>query len=48
MELVGEEAVADYLHPITAAVLIAKDKVITRSQLQLFKNLQDDVTKLAE
>ena len=48
LELIGEEAVSDYLHPVTGAVLIARDKIITRSQLQLFKNLQDDVSKVSE
>ncbi len=48
MELIGEEAVSDYLHPVTGAVLIPRDKIITRSQLQLFKNLQDDVSKVSQ
>lgn len=46
MALVGEDAVSDYLHPITGAVMIPKDKIITRSQLQLFKNLSDEVSKV--
>lgn len=48
LALVGEEAVADYLHPITGTVLIAKTKVITRSQLQLFKTLTAEVNRVAE
>ena len=48
LALVGEEAVTDYLHPVTGAVMIPKDKIITRSQLQLFKNLQDEITKVSE
>jgi len=46
LELVGEEAVSDYLHPITGAVMIPKNKIITRSQLQNFKNLHEEVNKL--
>jgi ferredoxin len=49
LELVGEEAVADYLHPINGSVMIPKSKVITRSQLTLFKTLAADIERaLAE
>jgi ferredoxin len=48
LELIGECAVADYLHPVNGAVLIPKDKVITRTQLQVFKTVAADVAKLAE
>ena len=47
LALVGEEAVSDYLHPVTGAVMIPKLKVITRSQLQLFKNLHEEIRKVA-
>ncbi|MGL6074579.1 MAG: 2Fe-2S iron-sulfur cluster-binding protein [Fimbriiglobus sp.] len=46
LELIGEEAVSDYLHPITGAVMIPRTKIITRSQLQNFKNLQEEVNKV--
>jgi ferredoxin len=48
LELIGEEAVADYRHPITGGVLIPKDKIITRSLLQLFKNLTEEVNKVSQ
>lgn len=48
LDLVGEEAVSDYLHPITGAVLIPRSKVITRSQLQLFKTLSAEVSQVSE
>jgi ferredoxin len=47
LELVGEEAVADYLHPVDGRVLIAKDKIITRSLLMLFKNLTEEIQKVS-
>lgn len=46
LELVGEEAVADYLHPINGSVMIPRTKVITRSQLTLFKTLAAEIEKL--
>jgi len=48
LDLVGEEAVSDYLHPINGAVMIPKDKLITRSQLSLFKALMAEVSKVTE
>ncbi len=48
LKLIGEEAVADYRHPITGALPIPKDKIITRSLLQLFKNLTDEVNKVSQ
>ena len=48
LDLIGEEAVSDYLHPVTAAVMIPKNKLITRSQLQLFKALTAEVSKVSE
>lgn len=48
LELIGEEAVADYRHPVTGAVLIPKDKIITRSLLQLFKNLTEEIIKVSQ
>ena len=47
LDLIGEEAVSDYLHPVTGAVMIPKSKLITRSQLQLFKTLTEEVSKVA-
>jgi ferredoxin len=48
LDLIGEEAVIDYRHPINGSVMIAKDKIITRSLLQLFKNLTEDVNRVRE
>jgi ferredoxin len=48
LDLIGEEAVSDYLHPVTGAVLIPRSKVITRSQLQLFKTLSAEVSQVTE
>jgi ferredoxin len=48
MALIGDEAVTDYRHPIDGKVLIPKDKIITRSLLQLFKHLTEEVNKLAQ
>lgn len=47
LELIGEEAVADYRHPINGMTLIPKNKIITRSLIQLFKNLTEDVNKIS-
>jgi ferredoxin len=46
LNLIGEEAVSDYLHPITGAVMIPRSKIITRSQLQNFKNLSEEINKV--
>jgi len=46
LDLIGEEAVSDYLHPITGAVMIPRNKIITRSQLQIFRNLHEEVSKI--
>lgn len=48
LSLIGDEAVADYRHPITGAILIPKDKIITRSLMQLFKNLTEEVNKVSQ
>jgi ferredoxin len=48
LALVGDEAVTDYRHPIDGKVLIPKDKIITRSLLQLFKNLTEEVNKVSQ
>jgi ferredoxin len=46
LELVGEVAVSDYLHPVNGSVMIPKSKVITRSQLMLFKNLSEEISRI--
>ena len=46
LDLIGEEAVTDYRHPVTGAVMIPKQKIITRSLLQLFKNVSEDINKV--
>ena len=48
LDLIGEEAVADYRHPVNGAVLIPKEKIITQSLLQLFKNLSEEINKVNE
>lgn len=48
LNLIGDEAVADYRHPVTGAVLIPKEKIITRTLLTLFKTLTDDISKLQD
>ncbi len=48
LDLIGEEAVSDYRHPVTGAVMIPKNKLITRSQLQLFKALSAEVSRVSE
>lgn len=48
LDLIGEEAVADYRHPITGSVLIPREKIITRSLLQMFKTLSDEVSKVSQ
>jgi ferredoxin len=47
-DLIGAKAECDYLHPITGGVLIPKGKVITRTILQLFVTLNDDLRKLRD
>lgn len=47
LDLVGEEAVTDYRHPVNGSVLIPKDKIITRSLLTLFKTLTDDINRIS-
>ena len=48
LDLVGDEAVSDYLHPVNGAVMIPHGKVITRSQLNLFKALHAEVSRVTE
>ncbi len=47
MDLVGEVAVSDYRHPVTGAIMIPKDKLLTRSQLSLFKSLTEDINRIS-
>lgn len=47
-DLIGSRAEHDYLHPISGSVLIPKGKVITRTILQLFVTLTEDLRKLRE
>jgi len=46
--LIGKKAECDYLHPITGKALIGKGKIITRTILQLFITLSEDLRKLRE
>ena len=46
--LVGSRAEHDFLHPITGQVLIAKHKFITRTMLQLFVTLSEELRKLRQ
>ena len=47
MNLIGEVAVSDYRHPISGAIMIPKDKLLTRSQLTLFKSLTEDINRIS-
>jgi ferredoxin len=47
MDLIGEEAVSDYRHPVTGAIMIPKNKILTRSQLSLFKTLTEDINRIS-
>lgn len=47
-ELIGTRAGCDYLHPISGGVLIARGKVITRTILQLFVTLNEELRKLRD
>ncbi|MGL6097533.1 MAG: 2Fe-2S iron-sulfur cluster-binding protein [Fimbriiglobus sp.] len=47
-DLIGSKAECDYLHPISGAVLIAKSKIVTRTIIELFVSLNDDLRKLRE
>jgi len=46
MSMLGKRAKADILHPVNAAVLIPKGKIITRSRLQTVKHLSEDVRRM--
>jgi ferredoxin/tRNA A-37 threonylcarbamoyl transferase component Bud32 len=43
LDLLGTRAPEDILHPIKGIVLIAKGKIITRTQIEELKNLQSEV-----
>jgi ferredoxin len=47
IKLLGQRAERDILHPITAAVLIARGKIITRSRLDELKRLNAEVEALS-
>ncbi|MFQ3592038.1 MAG: protein kinase [Gemmataceae bacterium] len=44
LDLLGTRAPEDILHPIKGIVLIAKGKIITRTQIEELKNLQNEVS----
>jgi ferredoxin len=46
LRLLGQRAERDILHPITAAVLIAKGKIITRTRLEELKRLNAEIEAL--
>ncbi len=48
VELIGARAAHDYLHPINGRVLIEKGKIITRTLMQLFVTLSEDLRKLRQ
>jgi ferredoxin len=47
-DLIGRKAEYDYLHPITGKCLIAKGKIITRTILQLFVTLSEELRQIRE
>lgn len=46
--LIGTKATQDYLHPINSKVLIGKGKIITRTMLQVFRALSEELRRLRE
>lgn len=46
MSYLGQRARVNILHPITGAVLIAKDKIITRSRLEELRSLNCELEAL--
>ena len=46
MSLLGTRAAANILHPINGSVLIAKNKIITKSRLEELKSLNVEVENL--
>jgi len=47
LEMVGEIAVTDYRHPINGTVMIPKNKILTRSQLTMFKTLTEEISRIS-
>ncbi len=45
LDLLGTRSPEDILHPIRGHVLIAKGKIITRTQIELLKSLREEVDK---
>lgn len=48
MSLLGTRASRDILHPINGSVLIAKDKIITKSRLEQLQNLGAEVERIRQ
>lgn len=48
MSLLGTRATRDILHPINGSVLIAKDKIITKSRLEQLQNLGTEVERIRQ
>lgn len=46
--LIGERAEVDYLHPITGKILIGKSKIVTRTLLQLFVTMSEELRVMRE
>ncbi|QJW97813.1 2Fe-2S iron-sulfur cluster-binding protein [Frigoriglobus tundricola] len=48
VQLIGHKADYDYLHPITGKTLIGKGKIITRTLMNLFVTLSEELRKLRD
>lgn len=48
LDLVGQKAVLDYLHPISGTVLIPKGKIVTRTMISVCMNIEEALRKVRE
>lgn len=48
LDLVGQKAVLDYLHPITGAVLIPKGKIVTRTMISVCMSIAQALRDIRE
>lgn len=48
LDLVGQKALFDYLHPITGSVLIPKGKLVTRTMISVCMNIAQKLREIRE
>jgi ferredoxin len=48
LDLVGQKALIDYLHPITGSVLIPKGKIVTRTMISVCMNIAQALRDIRE